>query len=135
MIYLDNSATSYPKPDCVVNNIQEIIKKYGAERFRNIVDGAANDVEYRLQSIRSKYNTMTDDGKVGFMREAVTVLAAISSEIERDVYINRLSTDLGISKDAITAQVKSVRKRSVRAKEAEEIKAQLEEAGATIELA
>ncbi len=100
----------------------EIIKKYGPERFRNIVEDAANDVEYRLQSIRSRYNTMTDDGKVGFMREAVTVLAAISSEIERDVYINRLSTDLGISKEAITTQVKSVRKRSVRAKEAEEMK-------------
>ena len=100
----------------------EIIKKYGPERFRNIVEGAANDVEYRLQNIRSRYNTMTDDGKVGFMREAVTVLAAISSEIERDVYINRLSTDLGISKDAITAQVKSTRKRSVRAKENEEMK-------------
>ncbi len=100
----------------------EIIKKYGPERFRSIVDGAANDIEYRLQGIRSRYNTITDDGKVGFMREAVTVLAGISSEIERDVYISRLSTDLDISKEAITAQVKNVRKRSVRAKEKEEMR-------------
>ncbi|MBQ8027471.1 MAG: DNA primase [Clostridia bacterium] len=100
----------------------EIIKKYGPERFRNIVDGAANDIEYRLQRIRSGYNTMTDDGKVGFMREAVSVLAAISSEIERDVYISRLSSELEISKEAIVAQVKSVRKRSVRAKEKEAFK-------------
>lgn len=100
----------------------EIIKKYGAERFRNIVNGAANDVEYRLLNIRSQYNTATDDGKVGFMREAVNVLAAINSEIERDVYISRLSNDLEISKDAITAQVKSVRKRNIRAKEKEEFR-------------
>ncbi|MBQ5824946.1 MAG: DNA primase [Clostridia bacterium] len=100
----------------------EIIKKFGAERFRNIVDGAANDIEYRLQGIRAKYNTMTDDGKIGFMREAVSVLAAISSEIERDVYISRLSNDLEISKEAIAAQVKSVRKRSVRTKQNEEFK-------------
>lgn len=100
----------------------EIIKKYGPERFRNIVDGAANDIEYRLQRIRSGYNTMTDDGKVGFMREAVSVLAAINSEIERDVYISRLSSELEISKEAIVAQVKSVRKRSVRAKEKEAFK-------------
>ena len=97
----------------------EIIKKYGPERFRNIVNGAANDIEYRLQNIRAGYNTMTDDGKVGFMREAVNVLATINSEIERDVYISRLSNDLEISKDAIAAQVKSVRKRNVRAKEKE----------------
>lgn len=100
----------------------EILKKYGAERFRNIVNGAANDIEYRLQNIRAGYNTMTDDGKVGFMREAVNVLAAINSEIERDVYISRLSNDLEISKEAITAQVKSVRKRNVRAKEKEEFR-------------
>ncbi len=100
----------------------EIIKKFGPERFRSIVDGAANDVEYRLMNIRAKYNTMTDDGKVGFMREAVSVLASISSEIERDVYISRLSNDLEISKDAIAAQVTSVRKRSVRAKQTEEFK-------------
>ncbi len=100
----------------------EILKKYGAERFRNIVNGAANDIEYRLQNIRAGYNTMTDDGKVGFMREAVNVLAAINSEIERDVYISRLSNDLEISKEAITAQVKSVRKRNVRAREKEEFR-------------
>ncbi len=99
----------------------EIIKKYGPERFRNIVDGAANDIEYRLNGIRSRYNTMTDDGKVGFMREATSVLASISSEIERDVYISRLSNDLDISKEAITQQVKSVRKRNVRAKEKEQM--------------
>ncbi len=100
----------------------EIIKKHGPERFRNIVNGAANDVEYRLQNIRANYNTMTDDGKVGFMREAVNVLAAISSEIERDVYISRLSNELEISKDAITSQVKSVRKRNVRAREKDEFR-------------
>lgn len=34
MIYLDNSATSYPKPQCVTENIEEIIKKYGANSGR-----------------------------------------------------------------------------------------------------
>ena len=34
MIYLDNSATSYPKPQCITENIEEIIKKYGANSGR-----------------------------------------------------------------------------------------------------
>lgn len=34
MIYLDNSATSYPKPQCIMENIEEIIKKYGANSGR-----------------------------------------------------------------------------------------------------
>ena len=34
MIYLDNSATSYPKPECVLNNISKIMSKYGANSGR-----------------------------------------------------------------------------------------------------
>lgn len=45
MIYLDNSATSYPKPDCVVNNIQEIIKKYGANSGRSAYSMALDTTE------------------------------------------------------------------------------------------
>ncbi len=95
----------------------EIIKKFGPERFRMIVDGAENDVEYRLNSIRAKFNTRSDDGKVGFMREAVGVLAQINSEIERDVYITKLSNEMNIAKEAITAQVNSTRRRNNRSRQ------------------
>ena len=30
MIYLDNSATSYPKPECVINAMSEAMVRYGA---------------------------------------------------------------------------------------------------------
>ena len=95
----------------------EIIKKFGPERFRMIVDGAENDIEYRLNNVRNRYNVLSDDGKIGFMREAVGVLAAIGSEIERDVYITKLSNELNIAKEAITSQVNSVRYKNRRNKE------------------
>ena len=95
----------------------EIIKKFGPERFKAIVDGAENDIEYRLNGIRSRYNTMSDDGKIGFMREAVGVLAAIGSDIERDIYITKLSNEMNIAKEAITAQVNSQRQKNRRNKE------------------
>lgn len=95
----------------------EIIKKFGPERFRAIIDGAENDVEYRLNGIRSRYDTLSDDGKIGFMREAVSVLAAIGSDIERDVYITRLSNEMNIAKEAIKTQVNSVRYKNRRNRE------------------
>lgn len=98
----------------------EIIKKHGPQRFRAIIDGAANDVEFRLNGVKSRFDTDTDDGKVGFMREAVGVLAAITSDIERDVYISRLSNELNISKEAIATQVRSVRQRKNRTQEKEQ---------------
>ncbi len=45
MIYLDNSATSYPKPECVINNIQEIIRKYGANSGRGAYEMALETTE------------------------------------------------------------------------------------------
>ena len=89
----------------------EIIKKYGPERFRAIVDGAANDIEFRLNKARQPFDVSTDDGKINFMREAVGILASIDSDIERDVYETRLSNDLGISKESISNQVRAARRR------------------------
>ena len=89
----------------------EIIKKYGPERFRAIVDGAANDIEFRLNKARQPFDVSTDDGKIGFMREAVPILASIDSDIERDIYETRLSNDLGISKESIANQVRTARRR------------------------
>ena len=89
----------------------EIIKKYGPERFRAIIDGAANDIEFRLNQAKQPFDLNTDDGKISFMREAVTILASIDSDIERDVYESRLSNELGISKESITNQVRAARRR------------------------
>ncbi len=46
MIYLDNSATSYPKPDCVINNISKIIKKYGANSGRGSYEMSLKTTEH-----------------------------------------------------------------------------------------
>ncbi len=97
----------------------EIIKKYGPERFRAIIDGAANDIEFRLNKARQPFDVSTDDGKIGFMREAVGILASIDSDIERDVYESRLSNDLGISKESITGQVRAARRRRKAGQERE----------------
>ena len=97
----------------------EIIKKYGPERFRAIVDGAANDIEFRLNKAKQPFDVSTDDGKINFMREAVGILASIDSDIERDVYESRLSNDLGIAKESIVSQVRAARRRRRAGRERE----------------
>ncbi len=100
----------------------EIIKKYGAARFKAIVDGAENDIEYRLGAIGDRFDTSSDDGKINFMREAVGVLAGIGSDIERDVYITKLSNELNIAKEAISTQVNATRRRSYKARQQNEFR-------------
>lgn len=79
----------------------EIIKNHGPERFRALLQGAANDTEYKILKARNKYDVSTDDGKVSFLNEATDVLSFISNSIEREVYASRLSGELNISKEAI----------------------------------
>ncbi len=45
MIYLDNSATSYPKPNCVIDSVKENIIKYGANSGRGAYEMAVETTE------------------------------------------------------------------------------------------
>ncbi len=83
----------------------EFIKRNGAERFKLLIDRAANDVEYRLMELGKKHLLNTSDGKVNYLKEATALLAGISSPLERDVYVGRLSSDLGVSKTALQSQL------------------------------
>ena len=85
----------------------EIIKKFGKEKFAKLLEGAANDTEYKLSKLKEKYLVETDDGKLNYLREAAKILAFTDS-IERDVYSMRLADELNVSKEAIIQQIKSV---------------------------
>ena len=103
----------------------EFIKSKGAdgpEAFRALVEKSGNDVEYRLQKLRSNYNLNTSDGKVQFLEEATKVIAAIYSPIERDVYISRLCKEFEISKDSFVRQVNSINRRKDRENAKKEVR-------------
>lgn len=89
----------------------EFIRLHGPERFKLLMERAANDVEYRLIELGRKYPLSTADGRVVYLREAARLLAELSSPIERDVYAGKLAAELSVSKDAVLAQIESDRRR------------------------
>lgn len=95
----------------------EIIKKFGADRFQVIIDGAANETEYRLLEKKKKYDLNTDDGRVKYLKDAAEILAKVDSPIERDIYASRLSEELDVSKKAISLQIQSVTRRRKKREE------------------
>lgn len=92
----------------------EIIKKFGAERFKMLINGAANDTEYKLLLERERYDVNTASGKTDFLKGAASVLAAIESPVELDIYAARLAEEFSVSKDAILTQVNNERKYKAR---------------------
>ena len=89
----------------------EFIKHHGPERFRLLLERSANDVEYRLIALGKRHMLGTADGKVAYLREAAALLAELQSPIERDVYVGKLSAELGVNKSAILDQVQELMER------------------------
>ena len=63
----------------------EFIKKYGPERFQGLLDGANNDIEYKLSAVKAKFDLTTDDGRLSALKQISLVLAATDDNIARDL--------------------------------------------------
>ncbi len=99
----------------------EFIKRNSPERFKLLVDRAANDVEYRLMELGSRHLLTTSEGKVTYLREATQLLADLNDPIERDVYLGRLAHDLAVSKDALKTQLEYQLKRRKKQQQEKQI--------------
>lgn len=87
----------------------EFIRSKGAAAFQRLIDLSENHVEYRIASIAGKYDLSVDEDKVGFLREAAEMLAALSNAVEREVYGIRVAEMAGVSKEAVDMETKRLR--------------------------
>ena len=83
----------------------EYLKKKGADAFRNLLTGSEDQIDYRLNSVKAKYDLGTDAGKVGFLKEATELLATLPGPVERQVYAMRAAGEAGVGADAVIREV------------------------------
>lgn len=100
----------------------EIIKNVGAEKFGSMLDKALNKTEYYILRLRRKFNIVTTQGKIDFASAVVPVLAN-AEPVERDIYMSRISEEIGINKNAIEAQLKEYIDKSRRKQRKKELNA------------
>ena len=99
----------------------EFLRKYGADRFSLLLDQSENQAEYRLQSLRRKYDLTQDDQRVAFLTAAAEMVSTLQSAVEREVYGRRAAEAAGVSYDAIRLEVdKAFKKRIAREKKKQE---------------
>ena len=89
----------------------EYIKKYGAERFKALLDGVGNALDFRLGRLRSQYDLSQDAQRLEDVKQAGDLLAERSSPTEQEVYAGRLAEETNISKTAIMTQLETAVKR------------------------
>ena len=88
----------------------EIIKTYGRDKFKGMLEGASNEIELHFLKLREQYNLNTTQGKIDFLNDAVKILVNVSP-IEKDLYTSRLADELGVEKNSINIQLDSYSKR------------------------
>ena len=83
----------------------EFLKKYGPDRFRMLLDGCSNAIEYELSRAKAKYDVTKPDGRVGYLKDAVEILSGRMSATEREVYMGRVAEETDVDKKAVQIQV------------------------------
>lgn len=94
----------------------EIIRKFGAERFKGMLDGADNDTEFILSKMKRKFDINTTDGKVQFLNEAISLLARLTP-IEQDIFTSKLAEEMNVNKESIRLQTAEYIKKSRKREE------------------
>ena len=89
----------------------EFLKKFGADRFKLLLEESSNRVEYQLAAIAKKYDLQDDDQKVKFLQESANLVSTLDSPVQREVYSGRVAQTAKISMDTMKSEVERARKR------------------------
>ena len=89
----------------------EFLKKFGAERFKLLLEESANRVEYQLNAILRKYDLKEDDQRVKYLQESAELISTLGSSVRREVYGGRVAEAAKISPEAMKLEVERARKR------------------------
>ncbi len=83
----------------------EYIIKYGSGRFNLLVDNAISLVEFKIKTIKEDYNLENAKDKIAFLKKITTILSSVENTIEREIYIDKVSAQYDISKQALYAEI------------------------------
>ncbi len=99
----------------------EYLKKFGADKFRVLLEESSNRVEYQLRAIQRKYDLKLDEDRVKFIGEAAEFLSSLGNAVQREIYGTRVAEAAGISTDAMKIEVtKAFKRRTAREKRKQE---------------
>ena len=99
----------------------EFLHKFGADRFKLLLEDCSNRVEYQLTGIAGKYNLTIDEERVKFIQEAAELICSLPSAVQQEIYGHRVAEAGKISYEAMKIEVnKAYHRRKTRAQKQQE---------------
>ena len=86
----------------------EFIVKYGPDRLKLYMDKAISLVEFKVKILKSKLDLSNVNDKIKFLNEVAKILSKVDNRMEREVYIDKISYEHNVSKDAIYAEINKI---------------------------
>ena len=83
----------------------EFIKAYGRDAFARLLDQSENQVDYRLDQLRQKFDLEDDAQRVAFLQEAAQLVSALPSAVEREIYGGHAARTAGVSPETMKLEV------------------------------
>ncbi len=104
----------------------EFLKKYGADRFRLLLQESENQAEYRLRSLQMKFDLTNDEQKVEFAKQAADLISTYSTAVEREIYGVRAAEMAGLPAEVMKLEINKAFKRRAARKKKEQDRRDLE---------
>ena len=99
----------------------EFIKAYGRDAFAKLLDQSENQVDYRLDQLRQKFDLEDDAQRVAFLQEAAQLVSALPSAVEREIYGGHAARTAGVTAETMKLEVdRALRHRLRREKKQQE---------------
>ena len=83
----------------------EYIIKYGVARFNNLIEKAISLIEFKVKVLKKDLNLDNTNDKIKFLNEIAKLISQVDNDMEKEIYIDKISKEYDISKEAIYAQV------------------------------
>ena len=96
-----------------VKDPDDYIKKYGATRFKLLIENSTSQFDFKLNGILSRYNIENTDEKIKALTEVMKVIADVYSEVERDIYIRRCAEMFEVSGESIKSETDKLRRKKI----------------------
>ena len=83
----------------------EFIIKYGSGKFNLYVQNAISLVEFKVKNLQKNLDLNQVNDKIKFLNEVSNILLKVNNDLEKEVYIDKISKQYEVSKEAIYAQL------------------------------
>ena len=98
----------------------EYIKTFGADKFRNVLNDAKIEFEYKLENLLLKYDINLPQDKIKVLNTLENEISLVYSQAEKDIYINMLAKKLDADPKSIKADVMRITSKNAKTYRKEE---------------